>query len=552
MMKTLSRRDFLRGSAAGMATAALSGIFSGALFVSAEEAEKTVTVGITADPVSWDPWAAFSIGRRNPIGMIYQTLIAQICDPETGAFTSYNVMISGYEKISDDTYRVYVRDGIYDTAGNTFNANDVKFSLEAAQEKATMASMNDMVECTVVDDLTIDIVMGDTMAVGDFEEFLSAPNMVTQAAYEASEDEMMLTPVGTTGYVLADYVAGSSATITLADIPYWNADATSLDDGYCFAYETGNLDTVIFEIITDTSTMALALETGDIDISSSVSTTDMVLFADNPDYSVANLPDNIFYLIYNCSEDSCFQNENLRKAVAYCFDSEDCLYASFDGDGIVAKAWAYPGQIGYQDEWDSDDYEYFAYNLETAQSYLQAYYDETGTSASDLSIRLLCTTSSTHVKTCEVVQGAINELVGKECCELLQYETNSYNELRSDSTAFDVYLFYGLVNKPYVLYNWNLSCIAARSSPGLTGFKIVDDELQELMDACLDEEVFSDEDSWNQACYDFNEYVKEKCYTVAICTGYTHWVGKSFVTSYAVGTKNAIVPNAMTYDWSAK
>lgn len=509
--------------------------------------EKTVTVGISADPVSWDPWAAFSVGRRNPVGMLYQTLLSQVTDPETGNVTNYYVMISGYDYLGDNTYRVYIRDGIYDTAGNTFNANDVKFSLDSAKDASSMASMNDMVECTVVDDLTIDVVMADTLMVGDFEEFLSAPNMVTQASYEASDDGMMLDPVGTTGYVLSDYVSGSSATITKAELSYWNEAATELEDGYCFMYDTDKVDTVVFEVITDTSTMAIALETGAIDIASSVATTDMINFENNDAYSLASLPDSVFYLMFNCSDDSPLANENFRKAIAYCFDSEDCLYAAYDGDGIVAKAWGYPGQIGWQDEWDDEDYAYFDYDLETAQSYLQAYYDETGTSASDIHLRLLCTTTSAHVKISEIIQGAINMLVGTDCCELMQYETNSFNELKSDSTAYDMYLYWGLANKPYVLYNWNLSANAERSSTGLTGFKIVDDTLQELLNACLSEETFGDE-----ACVAFQNYVNEKCYTVCICTGYTHWVGASWVQSYAVGAKNAIVPNAMTYDWDAK
>lgn len=507
--------------------------------------DKTITIGITGDP-AWGPWASFTPGRRNTAGMIYQTLLSQVTDPETGEVTIYYVMMSGYEKVSDDTYRVYLRDGIYDTNGNSFTASDAKFSLDKAKEAGTVSGMNDMVECIVVDDLTIDIVMGATMAVGDFEELLTAPNMVTQASFEASPDEMLTTPVGTTGYVLTEYTAGSTCTISKADLPYWNEDATTLEDGYCFIYETGKVDTVNFKVITDTSTMAIALESGEIDIASSVTTTDLDLFR-NDAYSLADIPDNTMYIVYNCNEDSVMSNLNLRLAFAYAFDSEDCLDASYEGDGLVATAWGYKGTIGWQSEWDDPDRDYFGYDPDKAAAYLQAYYDETGTSAKDLSIRLLVTTTTTHVKIAEVLQASINALVGTECCTLLQYETNSFTELQKDSTAWDVLVYYGMANKPYVLYNWNATMNADRRTSGLTYGLIYDQTLQDLIEAAIGEDTFSDE-----TVTAFHDYVTEQCYAVGICTGYTHWAAASWVKSFAVGPKSCVVPNAMTYDWVAR
>lgn len=509
------------------------------------DGDKTITIGITGDP-AWGPWASFTPGRRNTAGMIYQTLLSQVTDPDTGEVTIYYVMMSGYEKVDDNTYRVYLRDGIYDTNGNSFTASDAKFSLEKAKESQKVSGMNDMLECNIVNDLTIDIVMGATMAVGDFEELLTAPNMVTQASYEASPDEMLTTPVGTTGYVLTEYTAGATCTISKADLPYWNEDATTLEDGYCFIYETGKVDTVNFKVITDTSTMAIALETGDIDIASSVATTDLDLFRSD-DYSLANIPDNVMYTVYNCSEDSVMSNLNLRLAFAYAFDSEDCLDASYDGDGLVATAWGYKGTIGWQSAWDDPNWDYFGYDPDKAAQYLQAYYDETGTSAKDLHINLLVTTTSTHVKIAEVLQASINALVGTECCELLQYETNSYNELMDDPTAWDVLLYYGMANKPYVLYNWNQTMNAARKTSGLATIKIYDQTLQDLIEAAIGEDTFSDE-----TVTAFHDYVMEQCYAVGICTGYTHWAAASWVKSFAVGPKSCVVPNAMTYDWLAR
>ncbi len=504
---------------------------------------KELTVGITGDP-AWGVWASFTPGRRNTANLIYQTLLSQVTDPDTGDVTIYYVMMSGYEKISDDTYRVYLRDGIYDTLGYKFDAYDAAFSLQGAKDSGVVSGMNDMASVEVVDELTIDITMGATMAVGDFEELLTAPNMCTQQAYEEAGDGMVLNPIGTTGYVLTDYVSGTSATVTKADLEYWNAGATTLDEGYCYLYDT-NVDTIYFKVIADDSTMAIALENGEIDVATSIAVEDLnQLFRDNDDYNIGYVPANLLYLIYNCSDSSDFENINLRKAVAYCFDNSDCLNAAYDGDGVVANAWGYPSQIGYQDSWD--DLDYYSKNLDTAQEYLQAFYDETGKSASDIHIRILCRTESEEEKCAEVIMSEINSLFGSEVCELMQYETNSFDEMLS-ATDFDLCIYYGMVNKPYVLYNWNAIANAERRTSGLTFFGIDDPELQELISAAIGEDTFSDE-----TVNAFEEYVTDNCYCLGLCTGYTYWVAANWVLDFSVGPKNACQINSMHYDWAAK
>ena len=282
---------------------------------------KEVIMGIVADPGTFYPWPGFSQGGRNVWPMIFQTLLSDVRDPETGIITHYHALMDHYDEISPTEYEIHLYENIVDTAGNPFTANDVAFCWDKFKSESPAASnISGLLSWEVVDDYTIKAFTTDTLGIGDFDEILTTVNMVTQAAYEASADGMATDPVGTTGYVLSEYIPGSSCTVTLNDAPYWNQaanDSKDIDAGYIPTSDTNNVKTVKFEFITDQNTMAIALENGSIDINTSVSTTDIPYYQSDDNYSVHQYPDNILSLVFNCSDASPFQDINLRKALAY-------------------------------------------------------------------------------------------------------------------------------------------------------------------------------------------------------------------------------------------
>ena len=515
--------------------------------------EKKIVVGIGADPESWGPWERFNNGRRDTMPMVYQTLTADIYDEATAQMVSYNVMITSWEKVADKTYELNVREGIYDTAGEEFTAEDAIFSFETCKEKGILSQLNAIDHLELVNELTFRIVTNKTLAVGDFEDLLTAINMVTKESFEASADGMATNPIGTTGYVMEEYVAGSRILFTKSETEYWNEKANqskSLDDGYCATWDTTKIDTVQFEIITDSATMAVALETGQVDISASVSSADMILFGEGGSaankFTVFTYADNTYALSFNASDKSPFENINLRKAVSYAIDATALLYAAYDGDGIVMNAWSYPAYMDYQKEWDNEDY--YPYDVDTAKEYFEEYFKETGTKASDLHLRLLIQSGTAMQSIAQVIQSYVGEAVGNtNAVEILSYDRSSYNSMYEDSSAFDMFIFGEQNNRPYGTYAWNTAANYEKSGDGTTQWFVNSEELQALTMAAISDDTHSD-----ATVKAFHEFVKENCYQYAMITGNIYVVAANWVKTLEVGPKNCLGVCGLEYDWSAK
>lgn len=513
------------------------------------DADKEVVVGIIADPGTFYPWPGFSQGGRNVWPMIYQTLLSDVRDPETGVITHYHALMKDYEEISPTEYEIHLYENIMDTAGNHFTANDVAFCWDQFKTNSPAASnISGLLDWEVVDDYTIKAYTTDTLGIGDFEEILTTVNMVTQAAFEASPDEMATDPVGTTGYVLESYTPGSNCIVTLNDTEYWNQaanDSKDVDAGYIPTSDTNHVKTVDFEFITDQNTMAIALESGEIDINTSVSTTDISIYRDDDNYSVHQYPDNILSLVFNCSDKSPFQDVNLRKALAYNISAQDLLDACYDGDGWILNSFAMDYQIGYQDSWAGRDY--FEKDSTAAKGYFEDYLKSSGTSAADLHVNLIYTSQIPAMeKYAQVVQAALIELTGNaNCCELTSYDSSTYTTMTASADNFDLYIDNTMSNKTYVLYNWHLAFDGYDRTTGDDKMFSGDTKLWDLVEDAMS-------DLSEEHCTALQDYVDENVYYVSYICGAAYWAGSSLVDKWVLGAKNSVAICAMDFDWSQK
>lgn len=96
---------------------------------------------------------------------------------------------------------------------------------------------------------------------------------MTKAAYEASSDQMATTPVGTTAYVLTDYIPGSEYAFEKAD-SYWQSEDNFTD------YQYANVDRIEYYYIPEDSQLAIALESNTVDMVNGLSYTESQRFVD--------------------------------------------------------------------------------------------------------------------------------------------------------------------------------------------------------------------------------------------------------------------------------
>lgn len=185
---------------------------------------------------------------------------------------------------------------------------------------------------------------------------------------------MATTPVGTSAYLVENYVPGSE--IIMKDTGnYWQTDESLIH-----GTSVHNVSEIKFSVITEASQHTVALQTGAVDISNGVPDTDIEKFRDGGEFSEGNavgvVLDNLSYDVeYNMSDSSVFKDdENLRLALAYAIDKEGVNIGAFNGNGMAVKDFANATYPDYNPEWDNEDY--YDYDVDKAKEYLaQSNYD---------------------------------------------------------------------------------------------------------------------------------------------------------------------------------
>lgn len=507
---------------------------------------KEIVVGISADIKTWEPWGGFNLARQNEAPMVYQNLTVDVVNLETGEMEHCYVLAESTEQVAENTYRIKLREGIVDSEGNAFTAEDAIFSFEKCKEVSTLTQVKIITNLTQVDELTFDMELKYN-TVGTFYDVCNAINMVTKESYEASPDGMVSQPIGTAPMVMKEYVAGSYVIFEKAD-SYWNDKANETKDpadGYCTMWDLTNVDVIRYECITDTATMAIALENGDIDIARAIGMEDLELFESNDNFKVFGAPDAALGVAFNSSADAVTSNINLRKALAYCIDSASALVAAADGHGTIAKAWSYTTFVDYQEEWA--DREYFEYNLDTAKEYLAKWEQETGKKASDLSLRIMLQAEDQAEALALYIQSAVGALTGNPTTvEVLAYDRATFNSAKKDATAFEMYIVDSqLITRSHSGFEWD--SLLNQDKNGYNCFHADDSVLQEkLMDAIL---VSTTSDETVSA---FQDYVDEQCYMKNLIYADAYgacasWIGN---TLHAAGAKSCLNLGALTYDWA--
>lgn len=372
------------------------------------------------DPGSMAPYG--TEGPRNvPTNMIYQSL--GNISPDKSEFCL--VLAKSMTESAENVYDIEIYDYITDSDGNPMTADDVVFSYNKYLELGfNVQYVSSLKSVEKTGDYTVRITMSDDAQIGALETMLEKVRIITQAAYEASPDEMATSPVGTGTYIMTEYKTGERITYEKRK-DYWQTDESKLN-----VYQRAYADVIYMDIITDTSTQSIALESGAIDASQYIQLADMGNFA-NEDGSAKEgyivdsvLHSALFQIIYNCSENSPMQDINLRKAVAYALDSAQIMATGWGINGKQAHTLASAYSADYDPAFET--HSYFEYDMDKASEYLKA------SSYNGQTIRILVT-SNFPPASATLVQAYLNA-VGINT-ELLMYENAMYLSMNADNTG---------------------------------------------------------------------------------------------------------------------
>ena len=128
-------------------------------------------------------------------------------------------------------------------------------------------------------------------------------------------------PVGTGPFIVEKFTTISSSYLTRNN-NYWDGDV-----------KLSNLKIIP---ISDSDTLAMALQSGEIDIAQGISTSLMALLKENDDYKLSSIDTSRAILMYFNENNSNLNNKNVRKAINMLINKEEYAKGLLNGNATAA------------------------------------------------------------------------------------------------------------------------------------------------------------------------------------------------------------------------
>ena len=366
------------------------------------------------------PWTAVTYGNVN----VKLNMFEKLCHLNEDGGNDY-ILLKDFKQIDDLTYHLEIYDYIYDHAGNHITASDVVFSINTYIEYGHKGGVATLDKLSVVSDYVLEWKNTTPFAPGaQFSEW-SRPSIASEAAFKASPDQMNVTPIGTGPYKLTSYVPGSSFTVEKWD-DYWQTDESK-----AAWHSKQNVDIIEYKIILDSSQMAMALETGDIDIAGELNKSDLIAFQDPNKFNLIEVPLPAPLIItFNADEQSLCHDINLRKAMLTGIDNAKIVAAAPYKFEVVSCISA-PTQADYVPEWA--DRTNWSYDAAAAKAFL----DQSVYKGETLTLMIIGGAKQTAVAV--IVQALLAELGIN--VEIETVETATWWVTAPDPTAYDFTIY---------------------------------------------------------------------------------------------------------------
>lgn len=303
---------------------------------SASENEKTMRVAffwISADldPANdYNAWVTSRLGVGETLVRLNDELKIEPC------------LADEWENVDELTWRFHIREGAMFSNGTPVTAQACRASLERA------ISMNDRAsEYLKVESMEAD---GQELTIRTSEPNAGLLSNLVEPVFDIvdatqSEDQIKTAPVCTGPYKIADFRSEQSVELVKNE-NYWDGEP--------------GLDRIEVTQIADSDARAMALQSGEIDLTNTIDQTSTTLFENNPDYQVSSIISprvNVAYM--NHAQSSPLHDVELRKAISYAVNRE--AYAELIGGspahGLYSDATPFGNETICSFSYDKDQAE---------------------------------------------------------------------------------------------------------------------------------------------------------------------------------------------------
>lgn len=437
-------------------------------------------------------------------------------------------------KIDDLTYNIEMYDYIYDAAGNHITADDYVWVGETILSRGENFKVSAYLESiTKLGDYSVELKMTKA-GLGNIEYLLVYLPVISKAAFEASEDEMVTKPVTTAAYQVESFVSGSNL-VMVKNENYWQTD-----ESLRYSWATANVDEIHFEGIPEANQMSIALQTGVVDMAGAVNTSVIKNFYDTETktakegYIVKEYPSTLItFLLFNCSEGSACSDKAVREAICYGVNSQEILGLAADNLGITLNAFGAPCASDYISAWDERDY--FSQDIAKAEELLAGSSYVPGTT-----LKLLCLNADMNIKVAQVIQAELGQ-IGIPV-EITQVDMAVFDATIADPSQWDIQINQRGVDD-YSTFPWSLLFDADAYENGMTQNFIDDSELQRLLKEACDVNTHSAE-----TVAAFEQYLEDNAYGLGLFAEMRYFVANSnTVSDLFMRDYVQIIPGACTY-----
>lgn len=268
-----------------------------------------LNVHINGDPVAIDPAFAYDNASSLVVNQITESLLTHNLDNSLKPN-----LCKSFEATDPCTYVYQIRDDVYFSDGTQMTMDDVIYSIQRHMDAEKGSLMNwffaNVVSVEATGDWEMTIKLSEPQATWKYVLATSAGMIVQKKFCEEHADDLGSASTGMigTGPFVFDKWENGSKIVLKKNENYWDKTATT------------NVDEIVFSIITDDTTIATALKSGQVDFSWDFSNKllDTIGSFENVELKSFNGM-GIEYLAFNTMREP-FNDVNVRKAIACAID----------------------------------------------------------------------------------------------------------------------------------------------------------------------------------------------------------------------------------------
>ncbi len=290
-----------------------------------------IVIAIDADIDTLHPSDYSTTVELNVLNQIYDTLIYMNPD---GAHDPEARLAETWEASDDGlTYTFHLRDDATFHDGTPVTAEDVVFSLELYQNSSYQNSfVNGLDYAEATDDHTV--VCHLTSPYAPFLLGVAVCHIASKAYYDSDPDAFVSNPIGSGPYKFVSRTRGSNVVLEAYD-GYYRGVA--------------DIPSVTFEVIPNQATMAVALQTGEIDFAE-IDPVNISQLEGIDSVSTMEVATSSFtYVTMNLDREP-FNNVLVRQAINYALNRDNFVLMCYEGAAEPNSSICSPDRFGYSDD----------------------------------------------------------------------------------------------------------------------------------------------------------------------------------------------------------